>query len=94
MSASSAGSAPVGTPSRLPVLFIGSATEDLQIADTVQLQLDHDAEGEIWTEGMFIPSGHAVSSPLATAQRVDFAVMIASPVDTLSTRGTTLPASS
>ena len=72
---------------RLPVLFVGSATEDLSIAEQVQLHLDHDAEVEIWTEGTFVPSGFALASLIDTASRVDFALMIVSPFDSLLRRG-------
>lgn len=72
---------------RLPVLFVGSSVEDLTVAEQVQLHLDHSAEVEIWTEGTFVPSGYALASLLDTAARVDFALMVISPVDSLLRRG-------
>lgn len=46
----------------LPLLFVASATEDLNVARNVQALLDHDAEVEVWTEGTFVPSGFALTS--------------------------------
>jgi predicted nucleotide-binding protein len=62
--------------------------EDLAVAEQVQLHLDHDAEVEIWREGTFVPSGYAFASLLDTAKRIDFALIVVSPVDSLSRRGT------
>lgn len=73
---------------RLPVLFVCSSTEDLPVAEQVQLHLDHDAEVEIWSEGTFVPAGYAFASLLDTSQRIDFALIVVSPVDSLSRRGT------
>lgn len=72
-----------------PVLFVASATEDIALAEAVQERLEHKAEAEIWHEGGFLPSGSALPSLLASAERVDFALFIGTSVDTLSTRGET-----
>jgi predicted nucleotide-binding protein len=74
---------------KYPVLFVGSATEDLGLAEAVQQRLEHHAEVETWHEGGFLPSGSALPSLLVTASRVDFALLIGTSVDTLSTRGET-----
>jgi predicted nucleotide-binding protein len=80
-----------GASGRLPVLFVGSAVEDIPVAEAIQVQLDYVAEVELWREGTFVPSGFALASLLDSARRVDFALMIASPVDSTVTRGTNRP---
>lgn len=85
-----AGGAAPANASPYPVVFVGSATEDLPFAQAVQQQLDHHGEIELWTEGAFVPSVGALPSLLDAAKRVDFAVMIVTALDTLSTRKTVL----
>lgn len=75
------------TTRHYPVLFAGCAIEDLPYAEAVQQRLERHAEVEIWNEGSFVPSGNALQSLLASGRRVDFALLIASSLDTLSTRG-------
>lgn len=72
---------------RLPVLFVGSAAEDLPVAKAVQQNLDRVAEVELWSEGQFVPMHSALDSLLSTAGRADYGLFIATSVDTVSTRG-------
>lgn len=71
-----------------PTLFIGSSTEGLDVANTVQLLLDHDAEVEIWTQGVFQPSNSSLASLVQKARAVDFALLVLSADDMTEKRGT------
>ena len=57
-------------------LFIGSSTEGLEIARALQLELDRDAEVEVWSQGVFGLSEGTLSSLVAAVDRFDFAVLV------------------
>jgi len=40
-------------PAYRPRIFVGSATESLDIAYAVQENLEHNAEITVWTQGIF-----------------------------------------
>lgn len=63
-----------------PRIFIASAVESLNVADAVNLNLDHDAEVTVWKHGFEISSDN-ISSLLDRALASDFAVFIFSPDD-------------
>ena len=68
-----------------PRLFIASAVESLNVADAVNLNLDHDAEVTVWKHGFEISSDN-ISSLLDRARASDFAVFIFTPDDVSSIR--------
>ena len=68
-----------------PRIFIASAVESLDVADAVNLNLDHDAEVTVWKHGFEISSDN-ISSLLDRALASDFAVFIFSPDDVSSIR--------
>ena len=63
-----------------PRIFIASAVESLNVADAVNLNLDHDAEVTVWTHGFEISSENGASL-LDRARASDFAVFIFTPDD-------------
>ena len=63
-----------------PRIFIASAAESLNVADAVNLNLDHDAEVTVWKHGFEISSDN-ISSLLDRARASDFAVFIFTPDD-------------
>jgi len=67
--------------SRKPRLFIGSSVESLDIADAVNLNLDHQAEVTIWRNGTFELSNNTIDSLVKKAESVDFSLFIFSPDD-------------
>ena len=67
--------------SRKPRLFIGSSVESLDIADAVNLNLDHQAEVTIWRNGTFDLSNNTIDSLVKKAESVDFSLFIFSPDD-------------
>lgn len=74
-----------------PILFIGSSKEGLPVARHLQAELADlgVCEVERWDQDVFEPSRYALESLLDVAQRVDFAVLVASPDDVTETRGHT-----
>ena len=63
-----------------PRIFIASAVESLAVANAVNLNLDHDAEVTVWTDGFEISSENGASL-LKRARASDFAVFIFTPDD-------------
>lgn len=69
-----------------PSLFIGSSSEGLELAKQLQLELERDAEGTIWTQGVFGPMGNTLDGLIAAARAADFAVLVLTPDDMLTKR--------
>jgi uncharacterized protein YodC (DUF2158 family) len=67
-------------------VFIGSSAEGLQIAEAMQLNLDHFCETEIWSQGVFGLSGNTLESLVEAALRFDFAIIVITPDDMTSSR--------
>jgi len=70
-----------------PSVFIGSSTEGLETARAVQLELDRDAEVEIWSQGVFGLSEGTLASLVAALDRFDFAILVLSADDMVVKRG-------
>ena len=66
---------------RKPRIFVGTPVESLEIADAVNLNLDHRAEVTIWRNGTFELSSNTIDSLTMKAKSVDFALFIFSPDD-------------
>jgi hypothetical protein len=78
------------SPSTVRV-FIGSSSEGRDVARNLQAELAGICEVERWDQSVFEPGGYSLDSLLAVAGRVDFAVMVASPDDTVVSRGVQSP---
>ena len=76
---------PSSPPARL---FIGSSSEGHDVAVNLQEELEGRGicEVDLWRHA-FEPSGYALPSLLAAAEKVDFAVLVATPDDTTISRG-------
>lgn len=72
-----------------PRLFIGSASESLDVAYAAQEALEHDAEVTVWTQGIFDLSKYTLDALVDTLETVDFAMFILSPVDVVVMRDET-----
>lgn len=66
-----------------PRVFVASAAESLDIADAINVNLDHQAEVTVWKNG-FKLSTDSISSLMDKAKAVDFAIFVFTP-DDLST---------
>lgn len=73
-------------PTGRPRVFIGSSVEGLDVAEVIQLGLDHVAECTIWTQGVFGLSSVTIDSLLAQAGRADWAVLVLTPDDLIHKR--------
>lgn len=77
----------VTQPNDKPRLFIISSKEALAIARDIQAILEHDVLVQIWTDGVFFASGYALEALEAAVDQSDFAIAIAQPDDTSTSRG-------
>jgi len=78
---------PVTLPKRTrPRLFIGSSVEGKKYADAIQVNLDHDAEVTIWSQGVFGLSGGTLETLANKAGEFDFAVLVLTPDDLVEIR--------
>jgi predicted nucleotide-binding protein len=74
----------------LPLLFIGSSSESLAIAKELQAGLEYDpVTVQIWTDGVFGASHFTLEDLEAQLAASDFAVLVATPDDVVSSRGKT-----
>lgn len=69
-----------------PSVFVGSSAEGLDIARAVQVQLDHDCQVEVWTDGLFTPGKTVFGALIHAISRFDFAVLVVTPEDVTLTR--------
>ena len=81
-------------PDRRPLVFIGSSSEGLDLAYDLQRDLSRRDRGElcecfVWTQEVFDPGGVALDDLVRRVGESDFAVLIATPDDVLTTRGST-----
>ena len=59
-----------------PRVFIGSATESIEVARAIQQQLKYDAYAEPWSDTNFTLTGSTLSSLLLAARGYDFAIFV------------------
>lgn len=64
-----------------PKVFFGSSVESLDLARTLQAQLQHEIAGKVWAQGVFRPSKDAISSLTEELNKSDFGVFILSADD-------------
>ncbi len=82
--------APVNTR---PVLFVGCSTEALPIASAIQSKFEYDpVVVKVWTDGIFTPSSFPIESLEQVLPTVDFAALILSPDDAVTSRDATTAA--
>lgn len=66
---------------RKPRLFIASSVESLEIAEAINVNLDHDLEVTIWKNGTFELSSTSIDDLVKKSSSVDFALFIFTPDD-------------
>ncbi|QJW90497.1 hypothetical protein HNV11_14470 [Spirosoma taeanense] len=64
-----------------PSVFIGSSTEGLKIAKTIQLLLDRVCEVTIWSQGVFGLSKGYLEELVYSLEKFDFAILVLTPDD-------------
>lgn len=65
---------------RKPRIFIASSVESLDVADAINVNLDHQAEVTVWKNGFKLSTSN-IDSLLEKAGTVDFAIFIFTPDD-------------
>ncbi|WP_350224037.1 nucleotide-binding protein [Plantibacter sp. ME-Dv--P-122b] len=77
----------------LPSVFIGSSSEALQIGRYLQLELEHTGScvATRWDQGVFQASSITIDRLTEATAQSDFAVLVVSADDTVSSRGVTRP---
>jgi hypothetical protein len=78
-------------PRTRPSVFIGSSTEGLKIAKTIQLLLDETCEATIWSQGVFGLTQGTLESLVAALDQFDFAILVLTPDDLISSRTEEMP---
>lgn len=73
-----------------PRIFIGSSSEGLEVAETIQLNLDHTCEVTIWTQGFFNLGGGTLETLVDKLADFDYAILILTPDDMTESRGQAL----
>jgi hypothetical protein len=71
-----------------PSVFVGSSTEGLEVARAIKVQLDDDADLELWNEGVFALGQGTLESMTQALSRFDFAILVLTPDDSITVRGT------
>jgi predicted nucleotide-binding protein len=80
----------VPIPNDKPFLFIGSSAESLPIAREIQSGLSHDPLlATVWTDGVFRASRTSIENLLTTVAKSDFALLVLTPDDTVTSRDET-----
>jgi hypothetical protein len=69
-----------------PAVFIGSSTEGLAVAETLQIAFDPVAEVVLWTQGIFDLSHSYLESLAKALDSVDFAVLVLTADDVTRSR--------
>jgi hypothetical protein len=75
-----------------PSVFIGSSSEEIDLALGIQSNLESVADPSVWTQGIFALSGTTMGSLLDALERTDFGVFVLGPTDVLKMRGQTFQA--
>ena len=70
-----------------PLVFIGSSSEGHRIAEAIQANLEHDSDAVIWSQGVFGLSGGTLESLVEVADGFDFAVLVVTADDIVTSRG-------
>jgi predicted nucleotide-binding protein len=69
-----------------PKIFIGSSSEGLKIAQSIQVLLDHSCEATIWSQGVFGLSQGTLESLVLALDKFDFAILVLTPDDMTTSR--------
>lgn len=72
---------------RRPRIFVGSSSENLNLAYAVQESFGHDYEITVWTQSIFGVSQYNLEGLLVALEKADFGVFLFAPDDVSQIRG-------
>lgn len=70
-----------------PKIFIGSSLESLEVAYSIQSQLEHTTDPTVWTQGIFNLSKTTTEDLIEVFKNSDFAIFVFTPDDSTKIRG-------
>lgn len=74
-----------------PRIFIGSSSDSIQIANSCNVALDHEAEVSVWPYVFDRAGSDTLTSLITKANNVDFALFVFSPDDIVTIHGNDRP---
>jgi hypothetical protein len=72
--------------SQPPIVFIGSSTEGLKIAQAIQQEIYHSVEPKLWSQGLFRPSQGSLNELATQMDQADFGILVLTPDDVTQSR--------
>jgi hypothetical protein len=69
-----------------PKVFIASSTNGLPVAEAAQIELKHDAQPVLWSQGIFRTTNVPIEDLMAALNEFDFAIFVFLPEDILIIR--------
>jgi predicted nucleotide-binding protein len=79
----------IGNKTHKPRLFVGSSSEGIQIARSVEVQLSDVAEVTLWKDGPFGLNSGSLQALVRASSQYDFAVLVLTPDDVITSRDVT-----
>ena len=70
-----------------PRVFIGSSTEQVEVANAIQQNLEHNCEPTVWNQGTLQLSSNALDDLLQELRKSDFGIFVFGPDDIAIIRG-------
>ncbi len=70
----------------VPTMFIGSSLEGLEVARSIEVNLEKDAEITLWSNGVFGLNEGFLESLVNALEKFDFAVLVLTPDDLVTSR--------
>ncbi|SFN06177.1 Predicted nucleotide-binding protein containing TIR-like domain-containing protein [Chryseobacterium oleae] len=64
-----------------PKIFIGSSVESLEIANNLQVLLEHQSTPTVWSQGIFELNSSALDSLIKAVDNTDYAIFVFKPED-------------
>jgi CRP/FNR family transcriptional regulator, cyclic AMP receptor protein len=75
-------------PRTIPVVFVGSSSESLPVAQALYRSLSHKkTEPRLWVDGVFQCTRATIEDLMSVAAQTDFAILVLSPDDVTVSRG-------
>ncbi len=82
----------IKTPNRVPIVFIGSSSEGIKVAQRINTSMQKSFIAKIWTDDVFTASKTSIESLMDQLEESDFSILIFTPDDTTISRGKRQPA--